>query len=109
MDLRCVDDPDSETSSCLFKCLEGYEESYKQPFLCLPFYKRSYQKSVSRPLLFLRTLAKECIQKRQQAMRNGQPLPNDILGMILETDVQSEESVEELVDEFLTFFLGGID
>lgn len=109
MDLRCLDDPNSKVHNFLLKCLEGYEESYKQPFLCLPFYKRSYQSTISQSVFDLRKLAKECIQERQQAMKDGQPLPNDILGMFLSAESQSERTanMEEFVDEFLTFFIAG--
>lgn len=109
MDLGCLDDSKSQAHNSLLKCLEGYQESFNQPFLCLPFYNYSYQKSVFQSVFVLRKLARECIQKRQQAIKTGQPLPNDILGMILAADNQAEQSanMEELVDEILTFFVAG--
>lgn len=109
MDLKCLDDCNNEIPNCLFKCLEGYEESFTDPFLFLPFYKHSYQRSVYQSLSFLRKFARECIQQRKEAMENCEPLPNDILGMILQAS-QSVAGVgmEDLVDEFITFFVAGM-
>lgn len=110
MDLRCLEDYNTDVPNCLFKCLEGYQESYTDPFLCLPFYRHSFQKSVHESISFLRNLARECIQQRVEAIKNCRPLPNDILGMILQaSQFDDSVSMEYLVDEFITFFIAGQD
>lgn len=113
LDLHCLDDHNCKVHRNLSKCLEGYSESYYQPLLSLSLYKQSYQKTISTSISVLRQCAKECIEQRLLAMEDSKKRPNDILQMILEAfDVNSKNShaiMEELVDEFLTFFLAGND
>lgn len=113
LDLHCLDDHNCKVHRNLSKCLEGYSESYYQPLLSLSLYKQSYQKTISTSISVLRQCAKECIEQRLLAMEDSKKRPNDILQMILEAfDVNSKNShaiMEELVDEFLTFFLAGQD
>ena len=107
MELKCLED-NSSVPNCLYKCLEGYEESYLDPFLSLPFYKHSYQKNVQKSLSFLRNLARESIERRKEAMESCQPHANDIMGMILQaSQLDRDVSMEDLVDEFITFFVAG--
>ena len=69
--------------------------------------------TISQSVAVLRNYAREYIQQRLQAMEDSKMRSNDILQMILEAfDVNSKNSdayMEELVDEFLTFFLAGND
>ena len=62
------------------------------------------QKSLS----FLRNLARESIERRKEAMDSCQPHPSDIMGMILQaSQLDHDVSMEDLVDEFITFFVAG--
>lgn len=108
MDLKCLDDGNSEISDSLANCCEAYEQSYADYFLCLPFYKSSYKKNIHHSLSSLRKFAKNCIYDRIEAMKTGQQLPDDIMGIILQSCV-SDVSIEHLVDEIVTFMFGGQD
>ena len=113
MDLRCLDDCNNPIPNCLLKCLETYEESYTDPFMCLPFYKHSYQETVYQSLSFLWTEACQGmhthVQQRMEAMENCESLPNDILGMIIRASHSDNGfDMEALVDKFMTFFKAGM-
>lgn len=58
----------------------------------------------------IRALGRDCIKKRIQLIESGASAPNDILTHILQV-IASKESVdiEELVDDFVTFYVGGQD
>lgn len=79
MELKCLEDNNRVVPNCLFKCPEGYEESYIDPLLYLPLYKYSFQKKVYNSLSFLRNLARECVNWRKEAIENCQAQANDLI------------------------------
>lgn len=110
VDLKCVDDSNHEISDSLERCCEAYEKSYTDYFLCLPFYKSSYKKSIFQSLSTLHKFAHDCICQRIEAMNAGQEVPSDILGFILQGySNTSDFSMDHLVDEIITFMFGGQD
>lgn len=108
VDLKCIDDNNHEISDSLERCCEAYEKSYTDYFLCLPFYKSSYKKSILQSLSTLRKFANDCICQRIEAMNAGHEVPSDILGLILQGySITSDFSMAHLVDEIITFMFGG--
>ena len=100
-ELKCLEDNNRVVPNCLFKCPEGYEESYIDPLLFLPLYKYSFQKKVYNSLSFLRNLARECVNRRKEAIENCQAQANDLIGMILQaSQFDHDVNMEDLVDEF---------
>ena len=59
---------------------------------------------------FIRETGRQSIQKQIDMLHNGQKLSNNIIGYILQTTSESGEDIpnmEEMVDEFVTFFIAG--
>ena len=59
----------------------------------------------------VRNIGHECIEKRREAKKRGEELPQDILTCILEAedDLGDGQKIDmaELIDEFGTFFVAG--
>ena len=67
-----------------------------------------YQRRVSQAIKFIRNYGKKVIQERQEAILRGDDTPNDILAHILRVaEVEPTLTLENLVDEFITFFVAG--
>ena len=63
---------------------------------------------MSEAVNFIRNYGKKVIQERQEAILRGDDTPNDILAHILRVaEVEPTLTLENLVDEFLTFFVAG--
>ncbi|XP_054828312.1 cholesterol 24-hydroxylase-like [Eublepharis macularius] len=79
----------------------------------IPFFQfipgnRKVVKEIQEGVRLLRQTAKECIEERLRALRNGEETPSDILMKILENAVQEGQYDEEnMLDNFLTFFVAG--
>lgn len=61
----------------------------------------------------IRKIAKDAIFNRMEEMKRGEDTPNDILSFILRASESLKESLsfglEEILDEFVTFFIAGQD
>lgn len=61
----------------------------------------------------IRKIAKEAILNRMEEIKRGEDTPNDILSFILRASESLKQSLnfglEEMIDEFLTFFVAGQD
>lgn len=57
----------------------------------------------------IRHIGRECILRRFKAVANNEEVPNDILTQIIRIATSSNNSVavEDLVDDFVTFFIAG--
>ena len=63
---------------------------------------------MSEAVNFIRNYGKKVIQERQEAILRGDDTPNDILAHILRVaEAEPTLTLENLVDEFLTFFVAG--
>ena len=68
-----------------------------------------FQNSVIEAIKYLRYFAKNVIEERVLALRNGKKTPNDILEHIVkEAQENSEIEMDDLVDNFLTIFTAGM-
>ena len=68
-----------------------------------------FQNSVIEAIKYLRYFAKNVIEERVLALRNGQKTPNDILQHIVkEAQENSEIEMDDLVDNFFTIFTAGM-
>ena len=67
-----------------------------------------FQNSVIEAVKYIRSFAKQVIEERLLAIQNGEDSPVDILDHILrEAKENPEVSMEDLVDNFVTFFVAG--
>jgi len=90
----------------LANSLEGLEVGFYYRFFQYmhPFKTKLYRESVKA----IRTIGRECIQKRINAIENGEQVPNDILTQIIRiTKTDENVAIEDLVDDFATFYLAG--
>lgn len=68
-----------------------------------------FQTSVIEAIKYIRSFAKQVIEERLLAMQNREESPMDILDHILrEARETPEVSMEDLVDNFVTFFIAGM-
>lgn len=68
----------------------------------------AYQRSVIEAAKFIRNFGKKVILDRQGAVLQGEDTPLDILAHILSVkEKQSTITNEDLVDDFVTFFVAG--
>lgn len=69
-----------------------------------------FQNSAIKAIKFLRSFAAEVIEERCLALRNGEETPKDVLEHILkEADENPDLDMEDLVDNFVTVFVAGIE
>ena len=80
----------------------------------MPFWRISvptfpFQRGVNEASKFIRSFGRKVILERQEAVLRGEDTPPDILAHILSV-AQKEPSItiEDLVDDFLTFFVAGV-
>ena len=68
-----------------------------------------FQNSVIEAIKYLRYFAKNVIEERVLALRNGKKTPNDILQHIVkEAQENSEIEMDDLVDNFFTILTAGM-
>ncbi len=69
-----------------------------------------YRKRSAKACQFIRETGRQCIKKQMDMLEAGQELSNNIIDYILQTSDDSGEGLpqlEEMVDEFVTFFIAG--
>ncbi|KAG8449140.1 hypothetical protein GDO86_015988, partial [Hymenochirus boettgeri] len=70
--------------------------------------KRAYIQKVRESVRLLRQTGKECIERRQKQIQDGEEIPMDILTQILKGAALEEDCDPEiLLDNFVTFFIAG--
>eukprot|EP00731_Ephydatia_muelleri_P028768 Em0020g412a len=58
----------------------------------------------------MRTIGRDCIEKRIKAVTSGEEVPNDILTQILHTTIADKSvDLESLVDDFIAFYVAARD
>ncbi|XP_073250403.1 cholesterol 24-hydroxylase-like [Porites lutea] len=99
---------DSAFPSAVSKTLEGVQANTQNPFWMFQISAFPFQNSVIEAIKYLRYFAKNVIEERVLALRNGKKTPNDILQHIVkEAQENSEIEMDDLVDNFLTIFTAG--
>lgn len=84
--------------------LRGAQMSLAFPmFKLIPGYMEGYREAARA----VRALGYKCIEKRIRAIQNGEEIPNDILSQILQIKTGNDLDIEELIDHFVTFYVGG--
>ena len=81
----------------------------QNPFWMFQISAFPFQNSVIEAIKYLRYFAKNVIEERVLALRNGEKTPNDILQHIVkEAQENSEIEMDDLVDNFFTIFTAGM-
>ncbi|XP_068683849.1 cholesterol 24-hydroxylase-like [Montipora foliosa] len=108
VDVDAIRDADSLFPSAISNVLEGIQVSFRSPFWRVDFTQFPFQRRVTQAAKYLRNYATKVIKERQKAMSNGDDFPSDILAHILSVaEAEPTLTLENLVDEFLTFFIAG--
>ncbi|XP_022793241.1 cholesterol 24-hydroxylase-like isoform X2 [Stylophora pistillata] len=67
-----------------------------------------FQRKVVKAVQFLRETGRKVIEVRKHAMARGEEVPDDILQRIIQQQEEIPElGIEDLVDDFVTFFIAG--
>ncbi|KAK3097574.1 hypothetical protein FSP39_011043 [Pinctada imbricata] len=108
VDLKSVDSDDNPFTRAINKSFEGFQKNAEDKFLKLKPWKWAYIKTVTDSIQFLRNYTREQMAKRMEAIAKGDHVQEDILSFILKLKESDPElSEEELLDEFMTFFVAG--
>ncbi|XP_040268461.1 cholesterol 24-hydroxylase-like [Bufo bufo] len=107
MDLNSVQDDQTPFPKTISTVMRGMVEARDPLSLFYPS-NQSFIKEVKKSLQFLRETGKECIERRVKAIQDGEDVPKDILTQILKgSDVEEGCTMEDLIDNFVTFFIAG--
>ncbi|XP_040268462.1 cholesterol 24-hydroxylase-like [Bufo bufo] len=70
--------------------------------------KQAFIRDVQESTRLLRKTGRECIERRQKAIQDGEEIPVDILTQILKgAALEGDCDMEDLLDNFVTFFIAG--
>ena len=110
INLNNVGNPDSAFPSAVSKTLEGMQANFQNPFWMFQVSAFPFQNSVIDTIKYLRLFAKNVIEERCLALQNGDETPSDILEHIVkEAQENPEIHMDDLVDNFLTIFIAGMN
>ena len=85
------------------------QESLRSPFWRIAVSTFPFQRSLNEARQFIRNFGKKVILERQEAVLRGEDTPPDILAHILSVaEKEPSITVEDLVDDFATFFIAGL-
>ncbi|XP_064648179.1 cholesterol 24-hydroxylase-like isoform X2 [Lineus longissimus] len=108
LDIDSLNNNKSPFPTSIRLALQGVTSGYKEPFCQYNPWKRKYVMDVRNACEFLRSFGRKIINERLALVEDGVDLPNDILTNILKsTKVDPSVTLEELVDDFVTFFVAG--
>ncbi|KAJ8307248.1 hypothetical protein KUTeg_015332 [Tegillarca granosa] len=103
MEINSVSQPDNPFTNAIIKTFEG--ASY---FQTNPMEIWKYAREVRKVVQFLRNFGKKTIHEREEAVKRGDYIPDDILTLIMKyKEDDPDVDFEDLLDEFVTFFAAG--
>ncbi|TRY77584.1 hypothetical protein DNTS_007219 [Danionella cerebrum] len=111
VDLNFLTQTESPFQRAVELCLQGMVMYLRDPF-CRLFPKNwKIIEEIKEATELLRRTGEEWIEKRKRAAENGEDVPQDILTQILKTadeeKVTSSKDHEQMLDNFVTFFIAG--
>ena len=107
IDVDVIRDANSPFPSAVSKGLKGVQESILAFSQLLGLVLPS-QSGLAEAIKFIREFAGKVLKERQEAVLREDETPNDILAHILKVaESESSLSFEDLIDQFLTFFVAG--
>ncbi|CAH2327904.1 cholesterol 24-hydroxylase-like [Pelobates cultripes] len=107
LEINSLKDDQAPLPQAILLVMKGLAESMN-PFAKFIPWKQSFIQDVQKRARLLRQTGRECIEKRQKEMQNGDNIPEDILTQILRAaDLEGDYDPESLVDNFVTVLIGG--
>ncbi|XP_029453621.1 cholesterol 24-hydroxylase-like [Rhinatrema bivittatum] len=108
MELNLLDGSQTPFPHAIAMVLKGMIHYIQKPYMQYMPQHHKFVREVQKCTDLLRKTGKECIQKRKQAIQNGEDVPQDILTKILECAEQEGDYDDDLMlDNFITFFIAG--
>lgn len=107
MEMNSLHDDQTPFPRAISMVMRGVGET-RNPLIKYSPGKRGFIRDVQDSVRLLRQTGKECIEKRQKAIEDGEEIPTDILSQILKgASLEKTCDMENLLDNFLTFFIAG--
>ncbi|XP_040268459.1 cholesterol 24-hydroxylase-like [Bufo bufo] len=107
MELNSLHDDQTPFTRAITTVMKGMVEA-RDPLVQYIPGKQAFIRDVKESLKFLRKTGQECILQRRKAIQDGEDIPMDILTQILKgAETESDCSLENLIDNFVTFFIAG--
>ncbi|XP_016154216.1 PREDICTED: cholesterol 24-hydroxylase isoform X1 [Ficedula albicollis] len=107
LELNSLSDDQTPLPNAVTKVMEGLNKA-RVPFMRFIPGKQKFVKEVRESVRLLRRVAKECIDRRREAIQNGKEATMDILTQILKgAALEETRDDENILDNFITFFVAG--
>uniref|UniRef100_A0A6I8Q9G2 Cholesterol 24-hydroxylase n=1 Tax=Xenopus tropicalis TaxID=8364 RepID=A0A6I8Q9G2_XENTR len=107
MELNSLNDDQTPFPRAISLVMKGSVE-IRNPMIKYSLAKRGLIRKVQESIRLLRQTGKECIERRQKQIQDGEEIPVDILTQILRgTALEKDCDPETLLDNFVTFFIAG--
>ncbi|KAG9463545.1 hypothetical protein GDO78_021534 [Eleutherodactylus coqui] len=107
MELNSLHDDHTPFPRAISTVMRGMTET-RNPLTQYTPGKQAFIRDVKKNIKFLRKTGQECIERRMKAIQDGEDTPVDILTQIIKgAKLEDGCSLEDLIDNFVTFFLAG--
>ncbi|KAM3917972.1 cholesterol 24-hydroxylase-like [Leptodactylus fuscus] len=107
MELNSLHDDQTPFPRAISTVMRGMVET-RNPLAKYTPGKQAFIREVKENIKLLRKTGRECIERRMKAIHDGEDIPVDILTQILKgAEVEDGCSLEDLIDNFVTFFIAG--
>lgn len=109
-DLKTLEDTSNKFPDAIYTTLKGLSLKMKDPFLSMKFWKeKEFKEKVRKACYLLRESGNDWIKDREEAIRRGEAVPDDILTLMIHAQESDPEVMtdEERLDDIVTFFLAG--
>ncbi|NP_001079780.1 cytochrome P450 family 46 subfamily A member 1, gene 2 L homeolog [Xenopus laevis] len=107
IELNSLKDDQTPFPQAISLVMKGTVE-IRNPMLKFSLGKRGFIREVQSSVRLLRQTGKECIERRQKQIQDGEEIPKDILTQILKgAALEKDCDPETLLDNFVTFFVAG--
>ncbi|XP_056403228.1 cholesterol 24-hydroxylase-like isoform X4 [Hyla sarda] len=107
MELNSLHDDQTPFPKAISTVMKGMVE-IRNPFAEYTPGKQAFIRDVKENIKLLRKTGQECIERRMKAIKEGEDIPVDILTQILKgAEFEDGCSLEDLMDNFVTFFIAG--
>ncbi|NWY71414.1 CP46A hydroxylase, partial [Erithacus rubecula] len=107
LELNSLSDDQTPLPNAVTKVMEGLNKA-RVPFMRFMPGKQKFVKEVRESVRLLRRVAKECIERRREAIQSGKEATMDILTQILKgAALEETRDDENILDNFITFFVAG--
>nr|UOU03247.1 cytochrome P450 3049F1 [Brachionus rubens] len=107
MNVDSVNDPKNELNHYVYESLKGFYRQTFEPFLQFNPTEWKFLYNYKNTIRKLRKIGKKQIMKRLLSFQNDHYVSEDILDSLLKNHVDDKFDVENMIDDFVTFFVAG--